>query len=398
MNYRKYLKTILLMAVCFAALAAAPAAAEEAPTPPVIGARSVLLVNADNGQVLFSQNPDQMLPMASTTKIMTALIIIEDIEDLQQPVTVSQRAAEVGESSVWLTAGEQLTVEELLKAMLIQSGNDAAAALAEFDAGSIEAFAGKMNARAAELGMESTHFVNPHGLDDPEHYTTASDFIILAQEFRKHPELMRIVACSEEWIPDHGQPDARYLINHNHLLDIYPVINGIKTGFTDAAGQCIVTSAEDKGVNLLLAYLGAESYAQRNDEVISLVDYGFSLYREETVIGQGEEYATVGIPYDGEHRLSLVAEEGRSGQVFYSSEVEYRLMVPAEVVLPVRKGDRVGLVSAYESGVFVGSSYLLATEDVEAVSWTDKVSHYFGMILGTMSVVSLAFFREVITA
>lgn len=397
MNYKRY-PIILLIAVCAAALAVTPAVAEEAPPPPAIGARSVLLVNADNGQVLFSQNPDQQLPMASTTKIMTALIIIEDTDDLTQTVTISQRAAEVGESSVWLTAGEQLTVEELLKAMLIQSGNDAAAALAEFNAGSIEAFADKMNARAAELGMASTHFVNPHGLDDPEHYTTASDFIILAQEFREHPELMRIVACSEEWIPDHGQPDARYLINHNHLLDIYPVINGIKTGYTDAAGQCIVTSAEDKGVNLLLAYLGAESYAQRNDEVIRLVDYGFSLYHEETVIEQGEEYATVGIPYNGDHRLALVAETGRSGQVFYSSEVERRLMVPDEVVLPVRKGDRVGLVSAYENGVFVGSSYLVATEDLETVSWTGKISHYFGAIFGTMSVASLAFSREVFSA
>jgi len=395
MDRLRYLILMLAAIVVMAGPAAAAAHAEGEPQPPAVGARSALLVDADNGQVLFSQNPDQRLPMASTTKIMTALIIIEETDDLTVPVTISQRAAEVGESSIYLTAGEQMMVGDLLKGLLVQSGNDAAVALAEFNAGSVEAFVDKMNARAAGLGMTGTHFVNPHGLDDPEHYTTATDFITLAREFRKHEELMRIVACSEEWIPDHGQPDARYLVNHNHLLDIYPVINGIKTGYTDAAGQCIIISAEDKGVNLLLAYLGAESYSQRNQEVIDLVAYGMSLYREETIIEQGGEYAEVGVPYSRDRHLRLVAEEGRVGQVFYDHQVEHRLIVPEEVVLPVRKGDKVGLVSAYEGEVFLGSAYLLATEDIGQVSWTDKVSYYLDSVLGLVTMVSLAALKEV---
>lgn len=395
---QKVIVIVLMAAVLVTALAAPPASAEEAPPPPQIGAKSALLINADNGQVLFSQNPDERLPMASTTKMMTALIIIEETDDLTIPVTISQQAVEVGESSIYLTAGEQMTVGDLLKGLLVQSGNDAATALAEFNAGSVGAFVDKMNARARELGMNDTHFVNPHGLDDPEHYTTASDYIILAQEFRKHEELMRIVACSEEWIPDHGVPDGRYLVNHNHLLDIYPVINGIKTGYTDAAGQCIIISAEDKGVHLLLAYLGASSYAQRNQEVIDLVAYGLSLYHEETVIEQGGDYAEVGIPYTRDRRLQLVAESGQVGPVFQDHQLEYKLIIPDEVVLPVRKGDRVGIVSAYEDGVFVGSSYLLAAEDIDDVGWSGKVSFYLESVLGLVSSVSLASLKEVFAA
>jgi D-alanyl-D-alanine carboxypeptidase (penicillin-binding protein 5/6) len=313
-------------------------------------------------------------------------------------VTISERAATVGESSVWLTAGEQLSVEELLMATLIQSGNDAATALAEFNAGSVEAFVGKMNKRAAELGMASTHFTNPHGLDDPEHYTTASDYIILAQEFRKHPKLMEIVNCSQETISNMGQPDARLLINHNHLLDLFPVINGIKTGFTDAAGQCIIISADNEGVNLLLAYLGADSYAQRDKEVIDLVNYGLSLYRNETVIEQGGVYSRVKIPYSNDGELRLVAEEGRTGQIYYEHEVEHRLIVPEEMVLPVKKGDKVGLVSAYEGGTFIGSTYLIATEDVPGVSWTGKVGYYFESVFGILSIASLGALKEVFSA
>lgn len=398
MSRKRYLNLFLIL-MMVALLAHAPAAlAEDPPAPPAIGARSALLINADNGQVLFSQNPDERLPMASTTKMMTALIIAEETSDMNALVTTSQRAAEVGESSIWLTAGEQLSVHEMLMGMLIQSGNDAATALAEYNAGSVEAFVEKMNGRAAELGMTGTHFTNPHGLDEPGHYTTASDFIILARQFSRHPELLEIVKCPDATIPKAGEPAGRLLINHNHLLDIYPVINGIKTGYTDAAGQCIIISASNNGVNLLLAYLGADSLARRNEEVIALVDYGFGLYHEETVIEQGGEYAYVGIPYNRDGQLRLVAQEGMTGQVFYSHSVDHRTIVPEEVVLPVRKGDKVGLVSAYEGDTFLGSTYLVATEDIPEVSWTGKIGFYLESVFGFLSVTSIGFLREVLAA
>lgn len=368
---------LLLTAVL---MADASFAAAEPPLP-AVGARAAVMVDADSGDVIFSLNPDERLPMASTTKMMTALVIIESGHDLDAPVTVSQRAAEVGESSVWLQAGETLTLREMLTGMLVQSGNDAAAALAEFDAGSVEVFVEKMNARAAELGLSNTHFVNPHGLDDPEHYTSAADFARLGIEVMKHEELREIVRMPEAVIPWPGQPYGRTLFNHNHLLDAYPFVNGIKTGYTDAAGQCIVVSASERGINLIVAYLGAGSTAQRNQEVIGLLGYGFASYEETAVITTGREYASIGVPYDDGRRLSLTADRDLVSQLHFSDQVDYRLVLPEEPRLPVSAGDPVGIVEAYNGDIRLGEAFLLATEDVGEPGIGGRFRHYLGRLL-----------------
>src|SRR5665811_2473347 len=183
-----------MLVTFFLLLMIAPiAVAQEFPVPPAVTAGSVVMINADTGQVLYSVNPDERRAMASTTKMMTALLIIENCKDLNAVVATSQRAAEVGESSIFLQTGETLTVYEMLNGMLIQSGNDAATALAEYEAGTVEAFADQMNIKAAQLGMTHTHFTNPHGLDDPNHYTTAADFAKLGRELMKYPQICEIV-------------------------------------------------------------------------------------------------------------------------------------------------------------------------------------------------------------
>ncbi len=355
---------------------APPAAAQEAPAPPAIAAKGAMMVNADDGQVLYSLNPEQELPMASTTKMMTALIVIEDCKNLDAPVTASERAATIGESSIYLQAGETLTVRQMLNGMLIPSGNDAAIALAEFDAGSVEAFVDKMNKRAQELGMTHTHYVNPHGLDADGHYTCAADYIKLAEELMKHPEIREIVSRSEYHIPQGSNPEGRDLINNNHLMAKYPFINGIKTGYTDNAGQCIIISANKNGEHLILSYLGGPSLAQRDQDVMNLLGYGFDSYQQRTVIKAGEEYGSIDVPYQWGRKLSLAADTDLARQVYVKDQVETRLVLPDDLSLPIHKGDKVGLVEAYDGDKMLGSTYLVATEDVGSPGFFGRVSYY----------------------
>jgi len=380
--------TAILFSIFLILLVASTGAAEDAPAPPAVSAGSVVMINADTGQVLYSVNPDEQRAMASTTKMMTALVIMENCKDLNARVTASQRAAEVGEASIFLQAGESLTVREMLNGMLIQSGNDAATALAEYQGGSVEAFAEQMNKKAAELGMTNTHFTNPHGLDDPNHYTSAADFAKLGRELMKYPEICQIVKRSEYTIPWPGQPWPRSLVSNNHMLDTYPFINGIKTGFTDAAGQCIVISASENGVNLIISYLGGPSLGQRDSDVVSLARFGFDSYRQKTVIARGTEYASVEVPFYYNKQLPLVAADDLSRTVYVKDSVEQKLVLPDELRLPVHKGDKIGLIEVYENGKYLGSSYLLASEDITEPGMGERVTYYvqsaFGFLLSAV--------------
>lgn len=356
------------------------AVAQQEAVPPAIAAKTAFMINADNGEVIYSKEPDARLAMASTTKMMTALLVMENTINLDEPVVISKRAAETGESSVWLVEGETLTVGELLHGLLIQSGNDAAVALAEHEAGSVEAFIEQMNQRASELGLENTHFVNPHGLDNPDHFSSARDLVVMGREIMKYPVIRQIVAMQESTIPMQGQPGGRLLITHNHLLGLSPAVTGIKTGFTDAAGQCIVVSAGDKNVNLIVSYMGGPSLAQRNQDILALLQYGFDSYQDRTVVVAGETYGEIGLPYDFDARQSLVAEKELVKQVYVKDTVDYKLILPEDLVLPVKVGDRVGLVEVYEGDKYLGSIYLLATEDVPKPGVGDRITHFLESI------------------
>ena len=276
--------------------------------PPAADARAVILVEARTGQVLYERNADQPMPMASTTKIMTALLAIER-GDLRQVITTSDRAWGVEGSSLYLALGEQRTLEELLYGLMLQSGNDAAVAIAEGVAGSVETFVGWMNQRARDLGLEHTRFVDPHGLASRDHYTTARDLATLARVAMQNPTFRRIAGTREYRMPWPEKQSERVLYNHNRFLWRYDGATGVKNGYTRAARGALVASAERDGVELIGVLLGAHPTGMYRD-MAALMDWGFAGFTPMTLVRAGEVVGRVAVAGGEVASVPAVASHG----------------------------------------------------------------------------------------
>ncbi|HWR41413.1 MAG TPA: D-alanyl-D-alanine carboxypeptidase family protein [Patescibacteria group bacterium] len=261
----------ILTLLCLAALAAPPLAAA-APAAPLVGAESACLMMAGSHRVIYGKKQDSIMYPASTTKIVTLLTALEKGK-LDDVVTVSARAANTEGSSLDLSTGDQLTLRDLLYGMMMVSGNDAAEAVAEHVGGSASRFVDEMNQEAEKLGASRTHFSNPHGLPDPvNHFTTAYDMALITEGGFKNPEFARVVATRGQQIRLRNQGGSRYVENINRLLSSYPGANGVKTGFTNAAGYCLVASAKRNNVQLIAVIFNSD---QRWEDASRLLDYGF---------------------------------------------------------------------------------------------------------------------------
>ncbi len=250
------------------------AVALAAPLAPKVEAEAAVLMDAATGRLLYAVNPDAIMYPASTTKIMTALIALEKGKP-DAVVTVSRRAASCEESSLGLKAGDRLTLRDLLYGMMIVSGNDAAEAVAEHIAGSVPAFADLMNARADKLGLINTHFANPHGLPDPNnHYSSARDLAVITATALQNPEFAKIVATPEYSVPLLNRPPIR-VTTTNRFLKTYPGATGVKTGSTQAAGDCLVAAAKRGGVQLIVVLLNDDN--GRWEDAPKLMNYGFAV-------------------------------------------------------------------------------------------------------------------------
>ena len=277
-----------------------------------LSAQSAILIEAESGEVVFSKDADHPLPMASTTKIMTALTALS----LASPDTlILTNAAAVGieGSSIYLIENEQLTLEQLLYALLLESANDAAAAIAIGLSGSIEAFAKEMNRVAIDLGLRQTHFTNPHGLDHEEHFTTAYELAMITRTALQNELIRQIVSTRKTTIPHNGTDGSRLLINHNKLLRLYDGCIGVKTGFTKRSGRCLVSAAERDGVTLIAVTLNAPN--DWNDHT-AMLDYGFTCYRS-VLLCEKEDYL---------FPLSLVS--GADSYVMLCNMEELRVTLP----------------------------------------------------------------------
>ena len=337
-------------------------------SPKGLSAHSAILIDS-NGAVLAEKNSRERMGEASTTKIMTALVIAETMP-IDELVTIPAEAMGIEGSSVYLCAGEKLTVRELLYALLLESANDAAVALAIASAGSVEAFAEKMNDRASALGLCDTNFKNPHGLFDEEHYTTAYDLAQISAQALNVPTLREIFSSKKAQIPL-GVTDeipygdgSRYLHNHNKLLSLYEGAIGVKTGFTKRTGRCLVSAAERGGMTLIAVTLNAPD--DWHDHTLML-DYGFDNYESVTLFDVGEfsyQYTVSGgreqsVRATNSMPLTLTLPKG---------EREYSVILDLPQrfeVAPVQKDARLGALTLYTS-LGKASSPLVAAYSVDA--------------------------------
>ena len=244
---------------------------------PVIYSKSAVIYDRGSKTILYGKNEHERLPMASTTKIMTAIILVENVSDLSKEIEVVKEAAMVGGSSLELKTGDKITYEGLLYGLLLCSGNDAAAQIAISMAGSIEEFADLMNAKAYSLGLKDTHFITPHGLDEEGHYTTAYELAVIADYALNMQKIAEVVSTKNYTIAVNGYPRA--LTNTNELLDYLEGVNGVKTGFTHNAGRCLVTSAIRDNFNIITVVLGADTKKIRTRDSINLIEYVYKNYK-----------------------------------------------------------------------------------------------------------------------
>lgn len=304
-----------------------------------VNAKAAVLLEADSGRVLYEQHAHTRLPMASTTKIMTALVVLEQC-DLKATVAVDERAVGVEGSSVYLYPGELLTVEQLLYAVLLSSANDAAAALAYVVAGSIEGFATLMNQKAAEIGVRNTHFQNPHGLDADGHYTTAYDLAVITAYALQNEDFLRIASTQKKVIPLREQQGARVLRNHNKLLASYQGCIGVKTGFTKKSGRCLVSAAERDGVRLVCVTLDCPDDWRTHTE---LLDLGFATY-ERVELASANAYMTC-LPVVGGTQSQLYLQTDANVSVTLPrerGEIRCSISAPHMLYAPVSPGQYVG--------------------------------------------------------
>lgn len=350
------------LAFLLAVLLILPAGVAHSLSPPRLTARSALLLDQATGRILYSKNAHEKLPMASTTKIMTAILAMESGK-MSDIVTVSERAVNIGGSSIYLEVGEKKTLEELVWGLLLRSGNDAAVAIAEHLSGSVEKFAVEMTRRAAQLGARQTKFSNPHGLHQEEHYTTAYDLALLAAHAMTLPNFREMSVTREKKISWHDRPAGRLLRNQNKLLVMYEGAEGIKTGWTTPAGRCFAGATARDNWRLVGVVLNAP---QMWEDMIKLFDFGYQHYRWHTVIQAGQPLKSAAVVRGVRERVTLVAgsEAGMPLKEDESAYLRFHFNVREPLKAPLRAGGKAGELQIYFGNTMVRSVPLLAGEDV----------------------------------
>ena len=363
---KKILSITIAMLICLTgipAVFAEPAALE-------LSAPSAILIEASTGQVLFEKNSHEKLPPASVTKIMTMLLTIEAVDSgkikIDDMVQCSEFAASMGGSQVYLEPGEQMSVREMLKAVAVASGNDAAAALAEFVAGSHDAFVTLMNERAKQLGMNDTNFVNCNGLDDPNHYTSAYDIALMSKELVSHPLIFEFTTI---WM-DSLRNGEFGLVNTNKLIRFYEGANGLKTGSTSIAKYCLSASAKRNNMNLIAVILAAPTSKDRFGDATKMLDYGFANYAIANSLITEEELQPVRVLKGTQEQVETMVPEGFNVLVSKAklNSIEKTMTIPEEIEAPIQAGEKIGEIEFTIDGQKIGGTDILARSNVDKVN------------------------------
>ena len=332
-----------------------------------VDAKAYILIEQNTGRVLAENNADERLPIASVTKIMTMLLIMEAVDNktisLDDMVTVSENAMSYGGSTMFLEAGEELSVNDMLKGIAVASANDGAVAMAEHLTGSESAFVDMMNNRARELGMNNTNFVNTNGLDDDEHYSSARDVALMSRELLKHP---KITDYTSIWT-DELRGGKFQLANTNKLIRFYTGANGLKTGSTSKALCCLSASAKRDNMQLIAVVLGAPTSDKRFASARALLDYGFAKYKVKELVKANEKICSADIVNGIEKTVNGIAKESKTAlfEKNNNKEIEKRIFTESYINAPIKKGDVLGYIEFVSDGKVIDKVDIISEIDVD---------------------------------
>lgn len=332
-----------------------------------LNAKSAILMEESTGNILYESNPDERLPIASVTKVMTMLLIMEAVDSekisLDDMVTVSENAMSYGGSTMFLETGEQLTVNDMLKGIAVASANDGCVAMAEHLAGSESAFVDMMNEKAKELGMENTHFMNTNGLDEDDHYSSARDVAIMSRELMKHETIFNYTSI---WM-DTLRGGKFQLANTNKLIRFYDGANGLKTGSTSKALCCLSAAAKRNDMQLIAVVLGAPTSAERFASAKSLLDYGFANYAVNTQITAGDEVQNIAVEKGVDKEVGVVAGDSCSTLVKKGQEdnITKEIKIDETITAPIEAGQKIGTMTISRDGEVIADIDLNASSAVE---------------------------------
>ena len=337
-------------------------------------AKSGILVEMTTGEILYEKNKDERLPIASLTKMMAQIIILENIENntltWDEKVTASANAAGMGGTQIWLAAGEKMSVEDLFKGMSMASANDATVALAERIAGTENQFVKLMNEKAKKIGLKNTVFKNCTGLDEEGHFSSAYDLSLISRELLKHEEILRFSSVYEDYIRE-DTPNKYWVVNTNKLVRFYSGADGLKTGFTDNAGYTIAVTAKRDNMRLIAIVLGESISKIRNEEATNLLDYGFNTYKTDLIKPKGTIIDTIKIDKSNKNKIKIITKEEISilnkktdASINYDIKIDMK-----EIKLPLKKDDIVGKINIMHNNKIIKSTDLIVDENIDKINY-----------------------------
>lgn len=332
-------------------------------------AKSAIMIEASTGEILFQKNKDEKLSPASMTKMMSMLLIMEEIENgnlkWNEMITTSEKASSMGGSQIFLKVGEKMTAEDLLKGVAIASGNDAVVALAERVSGSEEQFVKRMNTRAKDLGLKNTNFINATGLTADNHYSSAYDMSLIAKELVKHEKILEFTSTYEDYLRKDTKSPF-WLVNTNRLVRFKEGVDGLKTGFTDEAGYCLTATMKKDNMRLITVVMKEENTSKRSADTTKMLDYGFNIYMVQTILDEkttiekkkvelGKTLTTEIVPKENITILNKKSDDQKN--ITYKTNIN-------KIIAPVKKGDKVGTIDIIEDNNIISTIDATVKEDI----------------------------------
>ena len=350
------------------------------------GASSAVMIDYDTGEILYNKNANSKKSVASLTKMMGLLLIFEKIDNgsikINEQLTVSKNAKEMGGTQIWLEEGEKISVDDLLKGITMASANDAMVLMAERTSGTEEAFVKEMNKKAKELGLKNTNFVNSTGFDEKGGYSSAYDMALIAKELIKHKKILNYTSKYEDYIRENTE-NKTWIVNTNKLVRFYQGVDGLKTGYTDEAGSSIAVTAEKNGLRLIAISLGYDNTTIRNSETMALLDYGYNQYESKSIFRKGKKIKEVKLNKANKNKVNLILSEDvkvtvKKGENNKTYTYDIKLNT---INYPIKKGEKIGKLYLKDENKVIREIDLLSDSNIKKASifkqYLRVVENYF---------------------